>query len=263
MKIAFLGLGRMGRELVEHVVAAGHEVVVWNRTAAVAAPYAERGVGVAESAGAAVAGAEVVLTCFFGPDSVREVVLEAGLPIEPGVLWVDVTTVGPVVAAESEGWARARGVQYAHAPVLGSLVPARNRQLGVLIGGADARARTAAREVVSLWADPERVLEYDTAPKAAVGKLVVNLSLAVGMQGLIEALRVAEAGGLSLDEGLALAGLPKTPFSVIAGMKGELVRRHDYGDTQFSTNLLAKDVDLMLGLAEGRALPALTAAFSY
>jgi 3-hydroxyisobutyrate dehydrogenase len=257
-----MGLGRMGRELIEHVLDAGHEVCVWNRTLAVAEPYADRGATVALSPAAAVADAEVVLTCFFGPDSVREVVLDADLNIDKGALWVDITTVGPVVAADSARWADGRGVRYVHAPVLGSLGPARNRDLGVLIGGTDARARDDARKVVSLWADPARVLEYDAAEKAAVGKLVVNLSLAVGMQGLIEALRVAEAGGLTQDEGLALAGLPKTPFSAIAAMKGPLVRSRAYGDTQFSTNLLAKDVDLMLGIAEGKSLPALTAAFA-
>jgi 3-hydroxyisobutyrate dehydrogenase-like beta-hydroxyacid dehydrogenase len=65
-----------------------------------------------------------------------------------------------------------------------------------------------------------------------------------------------------LDEALGLSSLAKTPFSVIAGMKGAQLASGDYGDTQFSTDLLAKDADLMLRLAAGRQLPALTAAFA-
>jgi 3-hydroxyisobutyrate dehydrogenase len=262
MSIAFLGLGRMGRELVGHLIAAGHDVTVWNRTVAVAEPYAEADATVALSPGAAVGDAAIVLTCFFGPDAVQEVVLDADLPIPAGALWIDITTVGPVVAEASARWADARRVAYVHSPVLGSLGPARNKDLGVLIGGSSAERRKEARSVVSVWADPERIIEYDSPAKAAVGKLVVNYSLAVGMQGLIEALRVAEAGGLTQAEGLQLAGLPKTPFSIIAAMKGPAVRDRSYEATQFSTNLLAKDVNLMLSLAEGQALPALTAAFA-
>jgi 3-hydroxyisobutyrate dehydrogenase len=82
------------------------------------------------------------------------------------------------------------------------------------------------------------------------------------MQALIEAVRVGQAGGLTQAEALDLARLPKTPLSIIAGMKGAALAGRDYTDTQFSTNLLAKDVDLMLSLVEDQATPALTAAFA-
>jgi len=210
----------------------------------------------------AVGGADLVATCLFGPQAVHEVVLDADLAMPPGSVWVDISTVGPVVARASDAWADARGLSYVHSPVLGSLGPARARDLGVLIGAKDAAARATARSVVSVWADPARLVEYDDPAKAAVGKLVVNLSLAVGYQGLIEAVQVGRAGGLSTDEALALAGLPKTPFSVIAGMKGAALASGDYADTQFSAGLLAKDADLMLSVAAGRPLPALSAAFA-
>ncbi|MDR2620400.1 MAG: NAD-binding protein [Propionibacteriaceae bacterium] len=262
MNIAFLGLGRMGAILAGHVAASEHTLTVWNRDAAKAEPFLDLGATVALSSAAAVADAEVVFTCFFGPDSVREVVLDAELPWSTGAVWVDITTVGPHFAAECADWAAARGIRYVHAPVLGSLGPARNRDLGVLLGAADAEARSLARSIVSLWADPERIIEYDTAAKAGVGKLVVNYGLAVGVQALVEALTIAEAGGLTLDEGLALTGLAKTPLATIAGMKGATIKNHAWEPTQFSTNLLAKDVDLMFAVAGGLALPALTAAFA-
>jgi len=265
MRIAFLGLGRMGRELVRHLLAGDtFEVTVWNRTAAVAEPLRAEGAAVAASPAEAVAGAEVVVTCLFGPEAVRQVVIEsgAGAGLAAGSLWIDISTVGPAAAGRFAVWAQAHAIRYVHAPVLGSLGPARAGDLGVLIGGTDPVARAAARRIVAVWADPARIIEYDSAGAAATGKLVVNYGLAVGVQALAEALRLGQAGGLSQADTIALLKLPKTPLSVIAGMKADLIAGSAYADTQFSTNLLAKDVDLMLTVAAGQALPALTAAFA-
>jgi len=253
----------MGRELVRRLAVADHgEVVVWNRTASAAEALRETGVRIAATAARAVEGAEVVITCLFGPDAVRDVVIDADLPMAAGTVWIDITTVGPVMAEECAEWAGRRGVEMVHAPVLGSLGPARAGDLGVLIGGRSASARARARQIVAAWADPDRILEYDEPSQAATGKLVVNFGLAVGMQALVEARRVGAGGGLSTAQTLALLRLPKTPLSVIAGMKGASLETGEYSDTQFSTNLLAKDVDLMLGLVEGQAVPALGAAFA-
>ena len=249
----------MGRELVARLLADGtHDVKVWNRTPDKAAPCVALGAVLAPSVDEAVSGAELMITCLFGPQAVRDVVLDADLPWAPSAIWMDITTVGPAVARECAAWAGERGVAYVQAPVLGSLGPARAGQLGVLIGGDDAAARAVVRSVVSLWADADRVVEYEEAGQAAVGKLLVNYGLAVGMQGLIEACRIGEAGGLTPAQAVALAQLPRTPLSVIAGMKGAALLGGDYTDTQFSTNLLAKDVDLML--ATVAPLPALQAA---
>ena len=261
MKLAFLGLGRMGRELVAHILAdGGYEVTVWNRTRDKAADAVAAGAVLADTPADAVRDAETVVTCLFGPAAVQAVILDGQLPWAPHALWMDITTVGPEVARQCAEWAAAQGLAYVQAPVLGSLGPAKAGQLGVLIGGSDAAARAQARAVSSLWADPDRVVEYDEAALAAAGKLVVNYGLAVGMQALMEACRLGVAGGLTPSQAVALAGLPKTPLSVIAGMKGQALLSGDYADTQFSTNLLAKDVRLMLDTAAGVDLPALAVA---
>lgn len=257
MKIAFLGLGRMGRELVLHIIEAGHDVTVWNRSPERAAPLADRGARVASSAAEAVAGAELVLTTLFGPDTVREVVLAGELPFEPGATWVDITTVAPADATEFATWAGAHDVAYAHSPVIGSLAPARAGQLGVLLGGSRA-ATDVARPVVSLWADPDRLHVHDDPAKAATGKLVANLALAVSLQGLVEALRLGLAGGMTTDEVLAQVQ-DKTMLATIAGMKGDLVRSGDFADAQFSVNALAKDLGLMRQTS-GQPLRAVEAA---
>lgn len=261
MKIAYLGLGRMGRELATHVVAAGHDVRLWNRTR----ERAERLAGdsdnavAAATAAEAVDGAELVITTLFGPDTVRDVVLAGELPFAPGAVWVDITTVAPADAEEFAAWAAEHGVGYAHSPVVGSLGPARERALGVLLGGA-AGAIERARPVVSLWADPDRLRTFDTPAKAAASKLVANLALATTMQAVAEALLLGAGGGLGVEEVLAQLA-DRTPLATITQLKGEFVRRGSFEPAQFSADALAKDAGLMLRTTAG-PLPSLTAAYA-
>jgi len=248
----------MGRILARHVLDDGHDLHVWNRTAGAAGELGEAGAVVADSAAQAVEGADVVITALFGPDAVRSVVAEGNLPFAPGAVWLDITTIAPADATAMSRWAADAGVRYVHAPVIGSLAPARNRALGVAIGGEGA-AVDGALPLVRLWADPDRLQHYDDPAKAATGKLVANLALAVGMQGLVEAVTLGSAGGLSPEE--TLGTLKGTALGMIAGMKGPNVLSGEFGDTQFSADLLAKDARLMVATSP-RPLVALTTALA-
>ena len=257
MKIAFLGLGRMGRELAAHLLGDEHELVVWNRTPSAGDDLVRRGATLAPTADAAVDGAATIVTVLFGPETVREVVTEAELPIGEGQLWIDITTVAPADATSFARWSAERGARFVHSPVIGSLAPARAGRLGVLVGG-DADAVDAATPIVSRWADPDRLRLYDTPAKAAAAKLVANLAIAATAQGLVEALRLGRSGDLGVDE--VLTALGGTLLSPIANLKGEMIRHGTFGDTQFSAALLAKDVRLMLHTSDD-PLPAAAVAF--
>jgi len=258
MKIAFLGLGRMGTELATHIADSDHDLTVWNRSREKAEPLARKGATVATTPAEAVDGAQVVISTLFGPATVRDVVLAGDLPFGDDAVWVDVTTVSPADARAFEEWARSAGVAYVHSPVVGSLGPAREGSLGVLLGGPAAACSTA-REVVSLWADPERLRTFDEPAKAAAAKLVANLALATAMEGVAEALLLGRAGGLSREEVLAQLG-DKTPLAALTGLKEDYLRSGEYDDAQFSANALAKDAGLMVATADA-PLPALTAAY--
>lgn len=258
MNISFLGLGRMGRVLAQHILDAGHSVTVWNRTPSRADELVAAGARLAPTASAAVDGADLVVTALFGPAAVRETVIGGDLPFGSDAVWVDITTVSPDDATAFAAWARSAGVRYVHSPVIGSLAPAANRALGVLIGG-DADDRAVALPVVSLWADSARLWEFDAPSKAAGGKLIANLALAVSMQGLVEAIDLGHATGLSTEE--VLTTLTGTGLGVIAGMKGQTIRARSFAATQFSTDLIVKDIGLMLESAD-RPLPALVAAYA-
>lgn len=254
MKIALLGIGRMGHELGVHLLQAGHDLTVWNRTPAAAERLRDAGATHADSPEAAVQDADVVMTVLFGPDTVREVVL-SGLEVPAEAVWFDVTTVSPEDAREFADYATAAGVRYVHGPVIGSLAPARAGQLGVLLGGA-AEDIDVVEPLAALWADAERLRRMATPADAATGKLLANLALGITLQGLVEALRLGKANGL--DAAAVLDLLKGTGLGVIAGMKGPVITDGTFGDTQFSADLLAKDARLMLRSTPD-PLPAVTA----
>ncbi|MBG6224291.1 3-hydroxyisobutyrate dehydrogenase [Arthrobacter sp. CAN_A2] len=254
MKIALLGVGRMGHELGVHLLQAGHDVTAWNRTASAVDRLRDAGAGQADSAQAAVQDADVVMTVLFGPDTVREVVL-SGLEIPAEAVWLDVTTVSPEDAREFSDYAAAAGIRYVHGPVFGSLAPARAGLLGVVLGG-EAGDVDVVEPLAALWGDAERLRRVATPSDAATGKLLANLALGVTLQGLVEALRLGRANGL--DAAAVLDLLQGTALGAIAGMKGPVITGGTFGDTQFSADLLAKDARLMLRSTPD-PLPAVTA----
>src|SRR6266852_1280359 len=97
-RIGFLGLGEMGRPMASRLVCAGHDVIVWNRTADRTAPLAQEGAAVAPSPAKAAAGADFVITMLAAPEALEQVLFgTAGLAsaLSPGQVLIDMSTVGP------------------------------------------------------------------------------------------------------------------------------------------------------------------------
>jgi len=258
MKIGFLGLGRMGRELVQHVIAGGHEVTVWNRTKSATTDASAAGARVADTPADAVAEAEVVITMFFGPAVTREVLTGpgTGVTFTDGALWIDATTVAPADATEFAEWAGGRSIRFVYSPVVGSTGPAHDGTLSTLLGGAAADV-AAARPIVELWSDPEKIRTFGSQAAASTAKLLANLSVAVVAEGIAEALRLGHAGGMSTDEVLEV--LPLTQFAGQAAIKKAIIASGDWSKTQFAVDALVKDTGFMTALAGSGALPAVEA----
>src|SRR3954467_12217389 len=134
MRVAFLGLGRMGVAMARHVVEAGHDLHVWNRTPGRAGELVSVGAVEEKTVTDAVASADAVVLMLFGPDSVREVLPDVLAAAPRGVLIVDSTTIGPDAAHEFDALCAAVGARYVDAPVAGSVGPATAGTLGVLAG---------------------------------------------------------------------------------------------------------------------------------
>ncbi|PWF27359.1 NAD(P)-dependent oxidoreductase [Ancrocorticia populi] len=257
MRIAFLGTGRMGTELalrlIEH---GGHDLTVWNRTPGKTKRLVDAGAASAGSPEEAIEGADVVVTCLFGPDTVREVVTNTDL-LSEGTIWADVTTVSPEDARELAAYAGSREVKYVHTPVVGTLAPAKAGKLGVYVGGTDAAARETVGEVVTAYADPDRLKLLDSAPEAATAKLLANLALATTAQGVAEAIRLGGSEGFSAERVLDL--LKGTSLGWMADFKRDFTLGRDTSEAQFSADAIAKDARLMIHTAND-PLPATAAA---
>lgn len=244
----------MGTELARHLIK-DHEVTVWNRTPERAQPLVEAGAAQAQSAAEAVDGAELVVSSLFGPDDIREAIIEPNL-IPEGITWIDTTTVSPEAAREFA----AACDSYVHAPVVGSLGPARAGELGVYVGTPDNARREQALEIARPWAGAEKLIGVDSAAKAATGKLLANMALSVMAEGVLEALYLGESEGLSAEETLGMLDI--TGLAFMKNMKAPFIlgeRETSPGD--FTVDALCKDSKLMTATSD-KPLPAVEAAIA-
>ena len=202
MKVAFIGLGVMGYPMAGHVLRAGLEICVFNRSAARADQWsAEYGGDVAPTPAEAAKNADVVLVCVGNDDDVRAVVLgESGVlsAMKPGAILVDHTTASADLARELAGAAQQQGKQFLDAPVSGGQAGAENGALTVMIGG-DPSTYDLAKPVIDCYSRFSKLL--GPAGHGQLAKMVNQICIAGVVQGLAEGLNFAMKAGL---EGEAL-----------------------------------------------------------
>lgn len=241
MRVAFLGLGRMGALMAGHVLSAGHDLVVWNRTPGRASELVARGASEAETPAEAASGAERVVLMLFGPDSVRDVLPQVAGAAPAGALVIDGTTIGPEAAQEFAALVAGSGLRYVDAPVAGSTGPAAEGTLGVLVGGSQ-QDYDDALPLLHLWGAPEKVRRVGAVGAGSALKLCVNQGLGVMAAGLGESLRLGRE--LGLDRSAMLDVLSMTAYGWYLGQKRPMLDSGDFSATTFSLDLMAKDLDL-------------------
>ena len=257
MRVAFLGLGRMGVAMSRHVLTAGHDLHVWNRSPGRAADLVAAGATEAKTVGDAVADADAVVLMLFGPDSVREVLPDVLAAAPRGVLVIDSTTIGPQAAREFGRLCEERGARYVDAPVAGSVGPATEGTLGVL-AGAREQDWADAEPLLQLWGAPPRVRRVGPVGAGSALKLVVNQSIGVLAAGLGETLKLSNE--LGLDRGMVLDVLAQGAYGWTLNQKRQMVEAGDFTGTQFSVDLLAKDLALAVDAARDAELEVTRAA---
>jgi 3-hydroxyisobutyrate dehydrogenase len=258
MKIAFLGMGRMGQLLAAHILDAGHELAIWNRTPGKADALVSRGAREADSVAAAVADAEAIVLMLFGSDSVHEVLGQIAGAAPSGTLVIDATTTGPSAARGLGEQAAASGLRYVDAPVAGSLPPAKEGTLTIFVGGSDSDV-AAARPLLELWGDPGKIRHLGPVGAGNALKAVVNMCLGVAMAGVGEALKLGS--DLAIDQEVVLDALQAGPFGFSVGQKRAMLAGGDYSDTTFSLDLMAKDLTVAIDNSSGE-LPLTSAALT-
>ncbi len=239
MRIGFVGLGTMGEPVANNLRKAGHELTVWNRTAARADHIVAKGGKRAATARECAAGRDLVFTCV-ADESALEAVLEgdggvlAGLA--EGDVLVDLSTAGTRAARSVQERVARRGARFVACPILGSRAAAEQAQL-VLVAGGPGPARERVRP--ALHAVSARLFELDDPAQAALLKLCVNAIGGAMMAAFGEALALGVAGGL--DVWRIVEVLQASAFhSPLFLTKGELVEKRDYA-ARFKLSLAEKD----------------------
>jgi 3-hydroxyisobutyrate dehydrogenase len=197
MRVAFLGLGVMGYPMAGHLNRAGHDVVVFNRSAAKADRWvAEYGGTSAPAPAEAANGADAVMACVGRDDDLRAVTLGADgafVTMKKGAIFVDHTTASATIARELAEHAAKSGFGFVDAPVSGGEQGAKNGQLTIMCGGSDADY-AKAEPVMAAYARQCRLL--GPAGSGQLAKMVNQICIAGVVQGLSEGLSFARAAGL-------------------------------------------------------------------
>ncbi|HVA15588.1 MAG TPA: NAD(P)-dependent oxidoreductase [Stellaceae bacterium] len=198
-RIAFLGIGLMGAPMAERLIAAGHSVTLWNRTAAKAAVIAAAGARVAASPAAAAGEADVLIAMLENGPAVEAVLFGdaalgyggAAAALKPGTLAIDMSSSPPPLARDHAQRFAARGIGYLDAPVSGGVVGARAGSLAIMAGGS-AQDFARAQPIFDCLGRANRV---GPAGSGQLAKCCNQAIVAITIGAVAEALLLAAASG--------------------------------------------------------------------
>jgi 3-hydroxyisobutyrate dehydrogenase len=253
-KVAFLGLGVMGYPMAGHLrTKGGHEVTVYNRTAAKAEAWAkEFGGKVAKTAEEAAAGQDFVMMCVGNDHDVRAVAHTAFPKMGKNTVFVDHTTASAEVARELYASAKKGGFHFVDAPVSGGEAGAKNGVLTVMCGG-DAEPYGRAEKVIAAYARMCKLL--GPAGAGQLTKMVNQICIAGLVEGLAEGIHFAKKAGLDVEavietisKGAAQSWQMENRYKTMNAGK------YDFG---FAVNWMRKDLSICLAEARrsGAHLP--------
>lgn len=251
MQIAVLGTGIMGTGMARSLLRAGHEVRVWNRTAARAAPLEQDGATVAATAGDAVRGADAVMTMLFDAESVLEVVADTAGDFAAGSVWVQTSTVGLDGTRRVARLARDHGLTVLDAPMLGTKTPAEQGKLVPIVSGDPQVVERMQPFFEAIGA--KTVYAGEELGQATALKLVCNAWIGTLTAALGQSLSMA--AHLGLDPALFLeairGGATDMPY---AHVKGSAMLAGEY-PTAFALDGAVKDLGLIRDAAHEAGVP--------
>jgi 3-hydroxyisobutyrate dehydrogenase len=244
MKVGVVGLGTMGAPMARHLIAAGHDVTVWNRTRHREEPLAELGASRAESAAAAAEGADAVLTCVSDDPDLEAVVFGSdgvAATLSAGSVLVDCSTASPSLARDLAERLAVDGRLFVDAPVSGGSEGAQKGTLTVFLGGSPEAVALAMPVVQAFGA---RITHLGPAGFGQAAKAVNQVVLAGVYAGVAEGVVLAERFGLPPDALLEALGAGAADSWVLRNRAANMVNgSYPLG---FRTSLHLKDVRIAL-----------------
>jgi 2-hydroxy-3-oxopropionate reductase len=247
-KVGFVGLGIMGGAIAGNLLAAGHEIVVHNRTRTKAEQLIAYGVRVADSPRELAEVSDIIITMLPGPPEVEEVVSGEGGLLEgtaEGSLIVDMSTSSPILAQQLAHTARERGVRMLDGPVSGGDIGARDGTLSIMVGGEDEDFERA-RPLFEVMG--ETVVHVGGAGAGQVVKACNQIVVALVIEAVAEALVLGSKYGVAPDRVVEVLSGGLAANKVL-DVKGEKFLSRDFtpgGKVEYHRK------DLGIALAAGR-----------
>lgn len=196
-RLGFVGLGVMGAPMAGHLIRAGSEVTVWNRTVAKSEPLREQGARVAADPAELAAASDVVLLCVGRSEDVQSCIDAMAPTARPGTLFVDHSTISPAVAQSIHETLTGKGLRFVDAPVTGGSVGAQKGLLTIFLGGSEADAEEARTVIAPYTKRAERVGGPGSGQMA---KLANQIAVGGALLALCESLSFAKKAGLDVAQ---------------------------------------------------------------
>ena len=243
MKVGFIGLGHMGFPMAANLLAAGYEVVVYNRTASKADDLVAGGAERAASPAELAAACDVTMACLLTPDVCEEIFLGDGGVVEAtpsGSLILDFSTNGPDTSRRIYDAAKSRGIGYLDAPISGGPTGAKAATLAIMVGGDLADFERAMPILETLGAS---IHHMGASGCGSAAKLANQIILGGTLAVCCEAFVAATKYGIDASQLLEVLMGSSSGGKVMERNIGTMILNNDF-DAQFSLDLLTKDLAL-------------------
>jgi 3-hydroxyisobutyrate dehydrogenase len=260
-QIGFIGLGIMGRGMTHNLLKAGHNVTVWNRSAARMDEFAAAGAKTASSPAELAAHCDVILVCVSDTPDVEEVLFGeggVGMGVKSGALVVDHSTISPQKTIEMAKRLSAQGAAYLDAPVSGGSEGAKNGTLSIMVGG---EAADVERAMPILQAYGKTITHVGAQGAGQMAKLVNQILVVVNQLAASEALLFAQAGGLDLAKTIEAVKGGAAGSWMLANRGPQMIVR-DFRPG-FTIDLQQKDLRLVLESADEMGIPLLATSLVF
>jgi len=248
-QIAFIGLGVMGYPMAGYLAAAGHQVIVYNRTTSKAQAWvAEHGGAWAPTPALAAQGADVVCCCVGNDDDLRSVVLGAEgafACMAPSSLFIDHTTASAEVARELAAEATRLQIGFVDAPVSGGQAGAENGQLAIMCGGSDGDYGRAEK-IMAAYA--KSMTHLGAVGAGQLTKMVNQICIAGLVQGLSEGVAFAVNAGLDAKQVFQAIGAGAAGSWQMANRNNTMV--DDEFEFGFAVDWMRKDLGICMDEAQ-------------
>lgn len=258
--VGWIGLGKMGTPMAANLLAAGHRLMVYNRSATRAAALVEKGAVLAPSVPALASECASVLSMVSDDVALESITLGAGglfAAAKPGLVFIDMSTVSPTLSERIAAGALEKGIHYLRAPVSGSTTTAVAGALTILVSGPSE----AYERCLPLFQAMGKKLYYlGAAEQARYLKVVINMMLGVTAAMMGEALALGERGGVEWAQMIEVINNSVVGSPLLA-YKADMLTTRNFAP-MFTASQMAKDFDLALEAGRNTNVPMPLAAVS-